>query len=197
MSTITVDPSDVVRLILQHLRENGLERSARVLQEESGIAFNSVASKAAIRSAVLAGQWEDVLTYVGGWWGEWGEVEVWRGVGRRGSAQVGQLSLPMETLMDLYEHVVRELLELREGDAALQLLGNATPLRTMRREQPSRFALLDRCVRGGFYDPTTLYGGMSVTRDHRRAELADAILAEVRGLGFCGRRGGVGGCGVR
>ena len=55
------------------------------------------------------------------------------------------LTLPKELLMDLYEAVFYELLELRELYTANEMLTKCEPLVLMKREREERYAF----VRGG------------------------------------------------
>ena len=45
MAGFEVDGGDVIKLLLQFLHEQGLSRSARELQKESGVALNTVDSR--------------------------------------------------------------------------------------------------------------------------------------------------------
>jgi WD40 repeat-containing protein SMU1 len=61
-SPLEIDGGDVVRVLLQFLRENGLERAAAALSDESGVALNSLPDGgAAFASDVGAGRWEAAL----------------------------------------------------------------------------------------------------------------------------------------
>lgn len=152
---LQVDGSDVVRLMLQFLRENSLHKSLRALQDETGVPLDAVDSLADLRSLVLAGRWDAVLT------------------------QLGEMSLPPDVVMLAYEQATREMLELREADTALALLKSAVPLRLMRSIQPGRYARLESLVRRGASSNQELYPA-GATRATRRDEVATAIEEHVR-----------------
>lgn len=81
---------DVIKLMLQFLRENNLTSSLHALQNESGISLNTVQNIDSFTADILAGRWDVVLS------------------------QVSTLQLTQEKLSLLYEQVVLELIEARE-----------------------------------------------------------------------------------
>lgn len=109
-----VDAGDVVRLMLQFLKEQRLTQSFQTLQEESGVFLNTVESLEGFRSDIKNGRWDTVLS------------------------QVSTLKVPPDKLFDLYEQVYVEMLERREMDTAQALLLKSVPMTLMRDEQPSR-----------------------------------------------------------
>lgn len=109
-----VDAGDVVRLMLQFMKEQKLTHSFQTLQEESGVFLNTVESLEGFRSDMKYGRWDTVLS------------------------QVSTLKVPPDKLFDLYEQVYVEMLERREMDTAQALLLKTLPMKLMREEQPSR-----------------------------------------------------------
>ena len=81
--------TDVVRVVLQFLKENSLLRSMQALQEESQVSLNTVDNLDAFIADVQKGHWPAVM-----------EV-------------VATLKLPAAVLSNLYEQLVLELIELR------------------------------------------------------------------------------------
>ena len=104
MAETEVDARDVVRVLLQFLKESSLTRSLHALQEESEVALNTVDNVDAFLSAVRQGDWEHVMSVV------------------------VTLKLPPPLLADIYEQLVLELIELRELDTARSMLRSAEPL---------------------------------------------------------------------
>lgn len=61
---VVIESQDVIRLVLQFLKENNLSDSMRQLQLESGVALNTVDSTEAFLSDVRYGRWDAVLLQV-------------------------------------------------------------------------------------------------------------------------------------
>ncbi len=53
------------------------------------------------------------------------------------------MKLPPEKLIDLYEQVVKEMVECRETDTARALLRSTLPLAMLREEDGDRYSTLD------------------------------------------------------
>jgi len=154
---LEVEATDVVRVVLQFLKENGLSASLAALQEESGVPLNATDNVDGLVADVLAGHWDSVL------------------------ATVGPMRLPQPLLADLYEQVVLELLELRELDTARQLLRGAPPLVALRKTQEKRFARLESLAARPYFEPKDAYADGS-SRENKRAYLADALRSEVQSV---------------
>ena len=132
-ATLNVDAGQIVQLMLQFMKENGLVTSMKALQDETGVYLNTVDDPSLLEKRILAGKWDLVL-----------QVRHAVHVGpsqlltRVGLQEVSTLSLPTEVLMSLYEQVVLEMLELREMDTARSLLRNTAPMVHMKRADPER-----------------------------------------------------------
>jgi WD40 repeat-containing protein SMU1 len=59
-----IDSKDVIRLMLQFMKENNLQESATILSQESDIALNTVDNIDLFRSDIIHGKWEKVLPIV-------------------------------------------------------------------------------------------------------------------------------------
>lgn len=151
---LEVDTGDILRLIMQFLREQGLVRSLAALQDEADVSFNIVDDLPAFTADVLAGRWDVLLP------------------------RVAAMALPPPVLMLLYEQVVRELCEAREGDVARALLRGAMPLLMLQQEEPGRYARLEHlaaaAAAGRGWDAGEAYPD-GRGKDARRAEVARAI----------------------
>ncbi|CAM9835183.1 unnamed protein product [Chrysoparadoxa australica] len=155
MASFEVESEDVVRLVLQFLKENKLLNSMRALQEESKVSLNTVDNLTNFAADINHGRWEVVLP------------------------AVSALSVPTHKLVDLYEQMVKELLELREIDMAKEIVRTAEPFNYLKQEDPERFLKLEHWIkRGSAVDPRDYYSHGS-SREKRRAEIADALLPEV------------------
>uniref|UniRef100_A0A0G4FBY7 CTLH domain-containing protein n=1 Tax=Chromera velia CCMP2878 TaxID=1169474 RepID=A0A0G4FBY7_9ALVE len=153
-SRVEIDSSDVIKLVLQFCKENGLQRTVQILQEESNVSLNTVDSIEQFLSDVNHGRWDIVLQLA------------------------STMSLRQSTIFDLYEEVVLELLELRESEVAAQMLRETAPLQKMREQQNDRFKRLERlAAKTSIPDPRELYEGMP--KDKRRGAIAQALVEEV------------------
>lgn len=157
--TTQVEASDIIRVILQFLKESNLKRSLQCLQEESSVALQTVDSLEAFQSDVMKGKWDSVVS------------------------TVGTMYVPEETLHILYEHIVCELIELREITAAQTLLRETTTLQSLKVTAPERYRRLELLLAqpqmtNSRVDPKELYGGTS--KEKRRGALWKVLSRHVQ-----------------
>jgi hypothetical protein len=62
--TLSIDSSDVVKLILQFLKENHLLTTMQQLQKETGISLNTVDNLKSFETDIKLGRWDSVLNQV-------------------------------------------------------------------------------------------------------------------------------------
>eukprot|EP01060_Flectonema_neradi_P008979 TRINITY_DN16428_c0_g1_i2.p1 TRINITY_DN16428_c0_g1~~TRINITY_DN16428_c0_g1_i2.p1 ORF type:complete len:530 (+),score=71.35 TRINITY_DN16428_c0_g1_i2:34-1590(+) len=150
---VQVDTRDVVRLMMQYCSENGLQKTFDALKAETGITMDTVPDKAAFLESIRNGHWDTVLR------------------------ALSQMTLPAEKLYDLYEHIIAELVELRETDLARRLLRETNVIHHMLVRDPIRHTQLEQMVNSPFFDTKTAY--KNTTKEARRATICASLATEV------------------
>ena len=152
-STLEVDSKDVIKLMLQFLKENNLSESAKILQEESGVSLNTVTSIESFLLDIHNGKWDSVLS------------------------QLNSIQLPKEKLIIIYEQVFLELLELGEKDLAKELLkGNI--LYSLKADHPERYLKLEHFSKRPYFNAIEAYD-IGSSKSQKRQEIADLLVSEV------------------
>ncbi|GAB5362196.1 hypothetical protein AAMO2058_000777600 [Amorphochlora amoebiformis] len=151
---IEVEAPDVIKLIIQFLKENSLLNTLRTLQEESQVTLNTVDNVERFVQDILTGKWDSVLDVV------------------------STLRLPSQTLWDLFEQVILELAEIRELDTARALLRTTPAMAMMKGEKPDRYLRLEHILNRTYFDYNEAYP-QGTSKEKRRQYIAQSLKEEV------------------
>lgn len=145
-SSIEIKPSDVIRIIEQYLKENNLLKTLQCLQEETSVSLNTADVEKFVEK-INAGEWDEVLRVV------------------------KLLKLPDSKLMDLYELIVIELIEMQDLAPAKWIMNKTAPMLKLKTTAPDRFLNLQNLLRHNIFD----YGA----KERRRKAIARELEKEV------------------
>lgn len=115
-----IENTDVIRLILQFLKENELHDSAQALQEESKVALEYLSNKEKFVLDIQNGNWLEVLR------------------------EASYLNLPEAQAYDLYETLCIDMAQHGHKESAKTLILKLEPIQEMSQADPARYARLNQ-----------------------------------------------------
>ena len=150
---IEVDSNDVIKIVLQFLKENNLHKSMVALQEETNVSLNVVDNLDKLLSDIINGKWNRVLE------------------------TVSSISISNEILFDLFEQIFFELIEMNEIDSARNLLYNSYPLQSMKIDEihNMRYSRLQQILLNHDNNNNKNKKTNNKDKDKRRREIAENI----------------------
>ena len=90
---------------------------------------------------------------------------------------ISGLKVPMKKLINLYEHIILEMVELREMDVARALLKQTQPMNILKQTQIERYQRLEGFLARMYLDPKELYPQGNKMK--RRQDVAGEIMREI------------------
>ncbi|OBZ87860.1 WD40 repeat-containing protein SMU1 [Choanephora cucurbitarum] len=152
--SLEIEAEDIVRLVLQFLKENDYNESASALEAETSVKINTLDNRDAFIKEIKQGEWDVVLK------------------------RVFDLRIPARKLMDLYEQIVLELAEMRELGAARTLLRQTEPMFILKQRHPERYLKLEHILSRSSFDPRDNYA-QGMTKEKKRHQIAQTLINEV------------------
>ena len=129
-------------------------RTLETLQEETNITMNTIDSLDTFNNDILNGHWDLVLK------------------------TIQPLKIHPNKLMDLYEQIIVELVELRELASARLILRQTDSMSLLKTANPERYARLESLIAKSYFDPREVYPE-GVTKEKRRLAISQSLSQDV------------------
>ncbi|KAF2075686.1 hypothetical protein CYY_002999 [Polysphondylium violaceum] len=153
-SNIEIQSQDVIKLILQFLKENSLGNTLSTLQEETGLYMNIIDNQESFLNDIRNGNWDKVLTVL----------------------QNLKLSLP--TMITLYEQIIVELLHINELELVKHLLRKTEPMNQLKQTQIERYMKLENYLANKSINLVDFYP-YGITTEKRRKHISELVREEL------------------
>ena len=153
--SLPIESADVVRLIQQFLREQGLHHSLAAIEDETGIQLSALDRVDALMADIQNGNWAVVLR------------------------TLAHCHVEDTLRFDLYEHVILECLDMDERETARTLLRQSDVADRMKERDMDRYLRLESLL-SRTSELVDVYGGK--TRQQRRDALAEEFGRHVQSV---------------
>ncbi|GAM23339.1 hypothetical protein SAMD00019534_065140 [Acytostelium subglobosum LB1] len=156
-NTLDIQSKDVIKLILQFCQENALLSTLTALQNETGVNLNTIQHRDTFLDDVKQGRWDKVLM------------------------ELAHVKLSPASLVDLYEQIIVEMLDMGELELAKSLLRKSEAMNHLRLNNIDRYLRLEHYLQRGSVDLRDFYDA-GVSTDKRRAQLATLLGKEIQSV---------------
>eukprot|EP00828_Plagiopyla_frontata_P042030 TRINITY_DN6174_c0_g1_i2.p2 TRINITY_DN6174_c0_g1~~TRINITY_DN6174_c0_g1_i2.p2 ORF type:complete len:548 (+),score=109.35 TRINITY_DN6174_c0_g1_i2:140-1783(+) len=148
---IQIIQEDVIKLMLQYCKENGLIQTFQTLSQESKIALNSVDNKSAFLQDIERGKWDQVIRLI------------------------PTLCLPSSLLMELLKQIVIEMLEYQEQETAELIVKEVMVENNLDRVFPEKVQKLEKLCRKSHSDFKKKQREAIENKEKKRKQLSSKI----------------------
>ena len=154
MENLELDTPDVIKLVLQFLKENNLNESWKALSKESHVCLNTTDNLDLFILDIQSGKWDSVIN------------------------QLNTMQIPIEKLQSVYEQMLFELLEMNERELAREILREAQPFKLLKETEPQHYIKLEQLCKRPFFSASDCYEAGS-NKEIRRQEIVNALVPEI------------------
>ncbi|KXN74126.1 MGC81475 protein-like protein [Conidiobolus coronatus NRRL 28638] len=157
MENLEIDRTDVIKLIQQFLKENHLISSLKALETETQIKLQTGKTIDLLKSQILNGEWDSVIN------------------------SLKDANLSNQTLIELYEEMIFDLLEIGDLSTARTLLRQSEPMNQLLESNESRYLKIEGFLSRTEFD-SSLYLPKGVTKEENRKNIAEKICKELSNI---------------
>ncbi|KYQ92071.1 WD40 repeat-containing protein [Tieghemostelium lacteum] len=163
INDLEIQSQDIIKIILQYLKENSLFQSFNTLQDETGLSLNTVTQYQLLLDNVKSGKWDIVLSQLTG------------------------LQLTYRILHDIYEQIVIELLIDKEFDLVKYILRKTEVMTHLKLNHPERYLRLEHYLQKESVNLTEFFSHLissdqqpyDMSLEKRRKILSDFLSSEL------------------
>lgn len=151
---VNVATTDIIRLVLQFLKECNLMRTFFVLQEEANVKLNASSDHHIIINDIKRGDWKNVLR------------------------NITTVDISDDTLFALYEQLICELAEYKENELIAKLMSECVVFKKMKHSSRDTYSKLRQIAFSKVTSKHILYDGIG--KEAKRNMLCERINKEIK-----------------